>query len=302
MIRIACVLLMLTAGAKLPAQVAVRPPFLDAVLPPADDLEMENPFEDRIETDRDAFTPTPRTIGPGRFAIESAYSFIDNRAVKETHSFPELLLRYGISESIELRLGWNYEVGGEGNSVSGAGRFAERRRPPREDAEREPEEPMEEAMRLVRESQVTYGTKILLNGQNGWLPESSAILMGATPTSGDATNTDIIATYVWGWELPNEWKLDMAIRYATEKEESDHFNIWSPSAVLRIPLSERCTVHGEYFSFFTRGREQDVQKHFVSGGASYLITPDLEVGVRGGPGLNDQSARWFVNAGFGWRF
>jgi hypothetical protein len=34
----------------------------------------------------------------------------------------------------------------------------------------------------------------------------------------------------------------------------------------------------------------------------YLVTPDLEVGVRVGWGLNDQSARFFSNAGFGWRF
>jgi hypothetical protein len=32
------------------------------------------------------------------------------------------------------------------------------------------------------------------------------------------------------------------------------------------------------------------------------ITPDLEVGVRVGWGLNDQSARFFVNAGVGLRF
>jgi hypothetical protein len=67
-------------------------------------------------------------------------------------------------------------------------------------------------------------------------------------------------------------------------------------------MHERCTVHAEYFATFTQGKEVYSQQHYLSGGASYLITPDLEIGVRGGPGLNDQSARWFINAGFGWRY
>src|SRR5262245_36977286 len=66
---------------------------------------------DEIETDRDSFTPATTTAGRNRLIVESAYSFLDNRAVKETHSFPELILRYGLSERLELRLGWNYEVG-----------------------------------------------------------------------------------------------------------------------------------------------------------------------------------------------
>src|SRR5262249_29873261 len=54
--------------------------------------------EDEIETDRDSFTPAISTAGRGRLIVESAYSFLDNRHVPETHSFPELLLRYGVME------------------------------------------------------------------------------------------------------------------------------------------------------------------------------------------------------------
>src|SRR5215468_4347719 len=86
---------------------------------PAREEEPENPFEDAIETDRDSFTPATTTVGRGRLVIESAYSFLDNRGVKETHSFPELLSRYGLTERLELRLGWNYEVGGAGSDISG---------------------------------------------------------------------------------------------------------------------------------------------------------------------------------------
>jgi hypothetical protein len=75
--------------------------------------------EDRIETDRDSFTPATKLAGQGRFILETAYSFLDNRAKPETHSFPEMLVRFGLLKRLELRVGWNYEVGG-GGDVSGS--------------------------------------------------------------------------------------------------------------------------------------------------------------------------------------
>jgi hypothetical protein len=286
-------------GMPATAEDPVRPPFLDAVRPPAEaEQGEENPFEDRIETDRDAFTPTPKLIGLGRLGIESAYSFVDNRGVKETHSFPELLVRYGLTPRIELRLGWNYEVGGESSTVSGSGSESGNDLRPVELRAGA----LEEALTLVRETTLTYGAKIRLSDQDGWRPESSLIVVGQTPTSGPENTTQVGATYVVGWELPNRWKLDAALRYATAASEGDHYHVWAPSAVVRVPIGERATAHAEYFGLFSRGREVNTRKQFVSGGVSYLLTPDLEVGVRGGPGLNDQSAFWFVNAGFGWRF
>jgi hypothetical protein len=50
------------------------------------------------------------------------------------------------------------------------------------------------------------------------------------------------------------------------------------------------------------GKAENSTQHYVSPGVHYLVTDDLEVGVRLGWGLNDQSARFFANVGFGWRF
>ena len=58
-----------------------------------------------IETDRDSFTPATTTAGRNRLIVESAYSFFDNRGVKETHSFPELVLRFGLGDRLEFRFG-----------------------------------------------------------------------------------------------------------------------------------------------------------------------------------------------------
>jgi hypothetical protein len=245
----------------------------------------ERLFEDHIETDRDSFTPATTTAPKGRWIVESAYSFLDNRRAAETHSFPELVMRYGLTERLELRVGWNFEVGGGGNVVSGT----------------ESEEGLEGAG-IERESEALYGFKLRTTDQNDWLPESSVMVQAFTPTSGKDTATDLAVTYVWGWELPRKWKLDAAIRYSTDSEGHDSFALWHPSTVLRVPLSERWNVHAEYFGRFPQGREGGLPKHFFSPGIHYLLSPDLEIGVRVGWGLNDVSARFFCNAGIGWRF
>jgi hypothetical protein len=247
--------------------------------------EIENPFEQHLETDRDSFTPSTHTVENGRLIFESSYSFIDNRHSAETHSLPELLLRYGLLDWLELRLGGNYEVGGEGAEVSGGGGIEHL-----------------EGSHLVRETQLLYGLKARLSEQHSWLPESSLIVQGHTPTSGPNPATAFTLGYVVGWELPDKWKLDSAIRFNADKEKDDRFETWSPSIVLRKSLAERWNLHAEYFGEFSQNRADNFAKHFVSPGVHYLITPDIELGVRVGWGLNDDSARFFSNAGIGWRF
>jgi hypothetical protein len=248
--------------------------------------------EDEIETDRDSFTPASTVVGRRRAVIEAAYSFLDNRRGLETHSFPELLVRYGLTERIELRVGFNYELGGGGNEItaSGAG-FGESHNAGAEG--------------LERETKVTYGMKLRLTDQNGWRPRAAVILMGTTPTGGSpgsSTATQLIATGVAGWDLPNRWRFDTAIRYGTASEEGDRFSRWAPSAVLRVPVGERWAVHAEYFGVFSAGRPENTAQHYFSPGAHFLVSRNLEVGVRVGWGLNDQSTRFFTNVGFGWRY
>lgn len=239
--------------------------------------------EDEIETDRDSFTPATTTAACGRVISELAHSFIDNRTVPETHSFPELLVRYGASDWLELRIGWNYEVGGAGSPVSGnvPSDFGD-------------EDALERAHRLL------YGFKAWMSEQDDWRPASAVILQGFTPTGGEETDTELSATYVFGWTLPNRWVWDSAIRYSTASLEEDSFDVWAPSTVLKIPLGEKWKAHIEYFGVFSDHRADETVQHFVSPGVHYLITQNLEIGARFGWGLNREAPNFFSNVGLGW--
>jgi hypothetical protein len=78
--------------------------------------------EDFIETDRNSFTFARVTAGANRLIAESSFSYINITGEKVKFSFPELVLRYGIGDRFELRLGWNYETGRE--RVPGGGDIA----------------------------------------------------------------------------------------------------------------------------------------------------------------------------------
>ena len=97
---------------------AERGPILGRALRPQR-VEESEADEDRIETDRDSFTPSTRTVNFGRVVVESSYSYIDNREGRTRHSYPELLTRYGLTDWLELRIGGNYESGDGGGDVSG---------------------------------------------------------------------------------------------------------------------------------------------------------------------------------------
>ncbi|SFH80594.1 transporter [Planctomicrobium piriforme] len=252
---------------------------------PADSPNEANDEEEPLETDRDSFTPATTVVGRSRFLFETSYSFIDNRSTANSHSFPESLLRYGITDRIELRLGWNYEIGG-GGSVSGTDA-------PGDD---------ETVPGTIDEANILYGLKASLTEQNLWIPQSAVIVQATTPTAGPETPTQLVAGYVCGWKFANDWTLDSAIRYGAASEEGDSFNQWAPSIVLKVPVHEHWNIHAEYFGIFTDNSAKNQSAQYFSPGIHYLISSNIEIGCRVGWGLTNDSANFFSNVGLGVRF
>ena len=237
---------------------------------------------DEIETDRDSFTFAPTTAGTQRTILEASYSFIDNRLGPEAHSVPELLVRRGLGDKVELRVGFNYEAGGpgtvSGNEIGGEDVISE------------------------YESRVLYGTKVETSEQAGWIPQSALIVQGYTPTYGPTTQSTVVAGEAFGWRFANGWEWNSAMRYGTGFVEEDAFNQWAPSSVLKIPIGERWNVHAEYFSIFSSGKELPLNIQYISFGGHVLVTKDLELGLRYGWGLNESTPNFFTNLGVGVRY
>ena len=237
---------------------------------------------DEFETDRDAFTFAPTTAGGGTSILETSYSFLDNRVGPETHSVPEVLVRRGLGDRVEARLGFNYEAGGPG-TVSGSAFGGE-------DIETE------------EESRVLYGTKVETSDQSGWLPRSAVVLQGYTPVSGPSNKSTLVVGESFGWRFANGWEWTSAMRYGTGFEAHDSFNQWAPSSVVKIPLGNRWNVHAEYFGIFTSEKKIPLNIQYASFGGHVLATEDLEIGLRVGWGLNETTPAFFTNVGLGIRY
>jgi hypothetical protein len=242
-----------------------------------------NPPGMEMETDRDSFTPATSSVGRGRLMVESSYSFIANRSVPDANSVPELLIRTGITDRFEIRLGWNYESGGPTGAVAGS-------------------DLGDEDFGSEKESKVLYGIKYETTQQSGWIPESSVIIEGYTPTSGPSSFSRLVMAEVFGWTFPNRWQLNTSLRYGLNNNLTDDFNQWAPSTVLKIPLNDRWAVHAEYFGIVTSNRDSSISQQYISFGGHVLLTPNFELGGRFGFGLNEQTASFFNNIGFGCRF
>ena len=235
--------------------------------------------EHHIETDRDSFTRSPRIVHPGRFVVEGSHTFLEQPAAPEGHLYPDLLVRYGALDWLELRLGWTYEVG-KLHHLS-------------HEHDAEPEE----------EGIGIYGAKAYLTGANGWVPDSSLIMSGYTPTSGESNDTDFSLEYAFGWKSASGWELDGGLRWFLAAEGHDRFEEWAPSVVLKKSLLDnRVDVHVEYFSELSVNREDNYVQHYAGPGLHFLITPNLEIGARVFWGMSNDSAEFISNAGLGVQF
>lgn len=238
-----------------------------------------------LHTDREAFTPSTFLEDRGSVLVETSYVFVENRQGGPTNNLPELLLRIGGGDIIEWRLGLNYSMGSQGNVVTNV---------------EVGEAPIDG--HTLYESNVLYGFKLRTSRQSGILPESCFLMEASTPCYGEQFGTIPVATQVFGWQLTGGFRIDAAIRYSFVEGETTWFNRWSPSVVLRIPVTERLEWHAEYFGTFTQGLPNDVNRPFASPGMHIMLAPRVEAGIRVGWGLTVDAADFFSDAGLAWRY
>jgi hypothetical protein len=149
---------------------------------------------------------------------------------------------------------------------------------------------------------VLYGLKVETTDQDGWIPQSCFIIEATTPTFGQEFGTEPVATAVFGWEFPEKWRVDAALRYAYAESDIVWFSRWGPSVVARYPLTDRWEVHAEYFGTFTQGLLDDVNRPFFSPGTHLVIGDNAELGWRVGWGLTRDAANFFSDAGLAFRY
>ncbi len=236
----------------------------------------ENGYEELI-TDRPDQTESASIVPAGHFQIETGFVFERHEMNSQTHDNLELfttLLRYGINERFELRLGSSYlmhELSGTGEDVETSG--------------------------LVP---ITAGMKFKMLEENGLIPEMAFLAIATLPNSGKeefspentATEFRFNAEYTLTDWLGMGINLGGAWNGASVKPAGVY------TLVLATGIGERTVFFVESYGEFPQHALPD---HRMNTGLTYLVKHNMQLDASAGIGLSEISPDFFVSAGLSWR-
>ena len=253
----------------------------------------ESVYDEPLETDRPDFTEASSVVGRGVLQIETGYTFVfDDEAGTRvrTHTAPEGVFRYGISDNVELRTVWNYTW--TDSTTAGV-------------TERE-----DGADDLV------FGFKFALTSQSGLIPESALILDMSSPTGGSGVtneNDEFGSNYLYGWDLPGDRYFAGSFGYSTATQLTaltapiigrsvDRHGIFHSSVTYGIPIAESWNAYFEYFGLYYHGLDGGRPQNYFDSGVTHLFNNNVQFDARIGVGLNSSAEDLFAGTGMSFRF
>jgi len=232
-----------------------------------------------LVTDRPDQTESSVTVAPGHVQIEAGWTMTsreDGPHELTTNEVPSTLVRIGVTDWAEARIGWagyvsqELEVGTFSETLSGLG-----------DGE--------------------LGFKVYLGEESGQKPELALLAGVSVPVGADEVTSD-------------EW--DPAVRLCASRTISDQLGAganlgltWENgredvyityTAVCGYAVSDQIGAFAEVYGDVPTESDLDAS-HLVDGGFTYLVQGNLQLDLAGGLGLSDAADDWFFGLGVSYR-
>jgi len=228
-----------------------------------------------IDTDRPDQTESSALVPRRHVQLEFGVGYTENAPDEKTLEAPALLVRYGVVDRLELRLGvptltTEFDGGAEAD-------FAD------------PE----------------IGAKIALWAEKGWRPEA-ALLVGTTVPVGSedlsSDRFDPAFRFSFGHTLPKDFSFgyNLGAAWETTLEDDgsgrDTLSRLEYTAALGYDFAERW---GAFIELFGDAPLSDSggPAHSLDGGVTYLLRENIQFDVAAGVGLTSEAPDWFVTAG-----
>lgn len=219
----------------------------------------------------------------GRVQLEGGYTFVHDRIAGATiseHVLPDLLLRVGLTDRLEVRLGW-------------PGYLA-----------RSHDAPWSE----LPEGEVldpNVGLMFDLFPQHGWIPQTA--VAGAVPITlhGNLFAMDSfqpLGQVLYCWELGERTALVGTTGVAQRRDPGDDYLQFQQTACLDYLLTDRLDVFAEWEMLVDHGSADDGSQHMLGGGIGYLWTDALQVSWKAGVGLDASAPDFLTGIRFALRF
>lgn len=234
--------------------------------------------KDPLITDRPDFTESAFTVGRATVQLEGGGTYADFGSESAT-TLPELLIRWGITRTVELRILAPTYAWLDGPNGSDTGFLSS-----------------------------ALGAKIALNDGDGdgfWGKTGASVIVATTvPTGSSAVASSAwqpSATLSLAWDLSKTIGFGINIGWARPEDDGQRFNSFYGSVAAGFGVAKNTSIFTELI-FFDRESERGPSTTTFQTGVTYLINPDLQLDLRAARRLSDEGADIVIGLGASARF
>jgi len=232
-----------------------------------------------LVTDRPDHTESSSIVPAGTLQIETGMVYENDEFTSEglstsvkSFNMATTLLRYGLTDFFELRIGSEYLLEKTENSTS------------------------QETLQGV--NGLDLGTKIFLINEKDYVPETSFILHVNFPVGNETFHDDkILPTMLFAMSHSLSEKIGLGYNLGGEWTEAEEIN-YLYSVAIGVELMGRLSG---FIESYGASSKDDPSSLVVDMGITYLVKPTLQLDTSIGYSLTEENPDWFLNAGFSWR-
>lgn len=220
---------------------------------------------DTISAERPGFASGPVPLARGLTQVEAGYQYSKDGSI-DVHNLPQLLVRRGLADNLELQLAWSgyAQVDFPGGSVDGL-------------------------------SDLTLGVKTQLQENNDALDVglygALSLPIGDREFSSDAFDPTV--GVFWTYARPNQPTIFGTVIASSATIADDRELTGGVSLGMGFAIDTQWGAYAELFSLLGAGSPA----HNVNGGFTYLVNDDLQLDIEAGLGLSANAGDYFF--GFG---
>lgn len=254
------------------------------LVPPREEFAKDS-VSDSLETASADLTWSQRftQLARGRIQLEGGYSYLRGSTGDSgwtQHALPDTLLRVGLTDRWEIRLGWPGYVSSDSDDPAISSGFTGTLDP-------------------------NIGVLYDLWGQRGWLPQTAILAAVPVPLEGNpfALNSlQPLTELMYSWETGQRTAITGRSGFAILQAAGDNYTQFQQSLCFDVILSERLGGFVSWDMLTNQGIRNDTSQHMGGGGLSFLLTERLSISWRSAFGLNSTAPDFLNNIRFAYRF